>query len=286
MSSLNEVDKRCLEKILCMGSGYVLDFNDATFGDFFHRHGVDIHSDIYQTYGTSKANKMRSFWDREHDAMVATVVSEMIDIYEANCDLGDMTMDTQLLTRARSIVSRLSGESEDIRLTEVNKQSLQREFAGSIGSLPIEQKIVPIIESRLAEVDRTLGAGAYLSSVVMCGSILEAVLLGKAKQEPARFNGSKKAPKTTAGEVKRFGEWKLADLIDVASDLDILKPDVHKFGHFLRDFRNYIHPDQQMKSGFMPDEHTAEMCVQVLRAALARIAEEVKHLTGARTWRR
>lgn len=274
MSSLSEVDKRCLEKILNMGSGYVLDFTNATFGDFFRRRGVDIHSDIYQNYGTSKAKKMRSFWDREHDAMVATVVSEMIDIYEANCDLGDMTMDTQLLTRARSIVSRLSGESEDIRLTEVNKQSLQREFAGSIGSLPIEQKIVPIIESRLAEVDRTFGAKAYLSSVVMCGSILEAVLLGQAEREPEKFNRSKAAPKTTEGKIKQFCDWKLADLIDVARELGILRPDAHKFSHYLRDFRNYIHPNQQMQSGFMPDKHTARMCVDALRAALACIAGE------------
>ena len=275
MSSLSEVDKRCLEKILNMGSGYVLDFTNATFGDFFRRRGVDIHSDIYQNYGTSKAKKMRSFWDREHDSLVAEILSEMIDIYETNCDLEDFsTRDTQLLTRARSIVSRLSGESENIRLTEVSENSLQREFSGSIGKLPIERKIVPIIESRLAEVDRTLGAGAYLSSVVMCGSILEAVLLGNAQREPARFNKSKKAPKTAAGEVKRFREWKLADLIDVASELGILKPDVHKFGHWLRDFRNYIHPNQQMQSGFLPDEHTAKMCVQVLRAALAGIAGE------------
>lgn len=157
---------------------------------------------------------------------------------------------------------------------EVGDTSLQKEFAGSIGNLPIERNIVPIIESRLAEVDRTLGVRAYLSSVVMCGSILEAVLLGKAQQEPEIFNRSKKAPKTAEGVVKRFHEWNLADFIDVASELGILKPDVHKFGHLLRDFRNYIHPNQQMKSGFMPDEHTAKMCVQVLRAALAGIAGE------------
>ena len=276
MSSLSEVDKRCLEKILSMGSGYVLDFTNVTFGEFFHRRGVDIHSDIYQNYGTSKAKKMRSFWDREHDSMVAEVLSEMIDIYETNCDLEDIsTKDTQLLTRARSIVSRLSGESENIRFTGVSENSLQREFAGSIGKLPIERKIVPIIESRLDELDRTMRAEAYLSSVVMCGSILEAILLGKAEQEIERFNRSKKAPRTTEGKVKRLHEWKLADLIDVASELGILNPDIHKFGHGLRDFRNYIHPNQQIKSGFMPNKHTAKMCVQALRAAFAGIAGEM-----------
>lgn len=42
--------------------------------------------------------------------------------------------------------------------------------------------------------------------------------------------------------------------------------------HDLRNFRNYLHPHQQMISGFTPDEHTAKVCFQVLKAALASVA--------------
>jgi hypothetical protein len=62
----------------------------------------------------------------------------------------------------------------------------------------------------------------------------------------------------------------------VACEIDILKPDVQKFSHGLRDFRNYIHPYEQMRSGFTPDEHTAKLCFQVLKAALASVAGERK----------
>ncbi len=44
--------------------------------------------------------------------------------------------------------------------------------------------------------------------------------------------------------------------------------------HGLRDFRNYIHPYEQMVSGFTPDDHTAKVCFQVLKAALASLAGE------------
>ena len=74
------------------------------------------------------------------------------------------------------------------------------------------------------------------------------------------------------GKVKRFQDWTLAQFIDVAADLGILKPDVQKFSHGLRDFRNYIHPYEQLVSHFTPDEHTATVCYQVLKAALASIA--------------
>jgi hypothetical protein len=51
---------------------------------------------------------------------------------------------------------------------------------------------------------------------------------------------------------------------------------VKKFSHGLREFRNYIHPYEQMVSGFAPDEHTAKVCFQVLKAALASLAGERK----------
>ena len=68
MSSLSDIDKRYLESILEKGGGYVLDYNDASFGEFFRRYGVDIHGTKYRYFGTSKAKKMRAFWMREADA--------------------------------------------------------------------------------------------------------------------------------------------------------------------------------------------------------------------------
>ena len=65
MSSLTDIEKRYLERILSMGGGYILDYTDATYGEFFGRYKIDIHNTKYQTYGTSKAKKMRAFWERE-----------------------------------------------------------------------------------------------------------------------------------------------------------------------------------------------------------------------------
>jgi hypothetical protein len=133
---------------------------------------------------------------------------------------------------------------------------------------------VPIIEKRLEEAHKALGVGAYLSVIFLCGSVLEAVLLGAAQKEPSRFNQSSVSAKANDGSVKRFHEWSLAQFIDAACEIGLLKPDVKKFSHGLRDFRNYIHPYEQMTSGFMPDEHTAKVCFQVLKAALASVAGE------------
>jgi hypothetical protein len=277
MSSLTDSEKRYLEKVLGMQSGFVLDYSDPTFGEFFNRYGINIHGAKYQTYGTSKAKKMRSFWTQEPDVLVGKVLEEMLDIYEANCCLNNQAIESPVLEKSRGIVARLSGVPAPSKPAQTIDDFLHREFSiPNIQKLPIETMAIPIIESRLNEVRVAMGAGAYLSTIFLCGSVLEAVLLGAAQKEPARFNQASASPKAVNGSMKRFHEWSLAQFIDVACEAGLLKPDVKKFSHGLRDFRNYIHPYEQMQSGFTPDEHTAKVCFQVLKAALASVAGERK----------
>lgn len=275
MSSLTDIEKRYFEKLLGMGSGYVLDFTDATYGEFFGRHRVDIHGRKYQTYGTSKAKKLRAFWEQEADPVVGRVLSEMLDSYQADCELNGSELDQPVLDKARCIAGRLLGKPPVQKLVETEADFLSREFLiPNVQKLPIEASAVSIVESRLAEARKALGAGAYLSVIFLCGSVLEAVLLGAAQKSPADFNQAKATPRASDGSPRRFHEWSLAQLIDVACEAGVLKIDVKKFSHGLRDFRNYIHPYEQMVSGFTPDEHTAKVYFQVLKAALASVAGE------------
>ena len=272
MSSLAAVDKRYLEKILNMGGGYVLDFTDATFEEFFRHYNVDIHGDQYQTYGTSKAKKLRAFWEKESDALVGSVLFEMLDNYEAACDLNGREPDTVLLAKSREIIARLSGKQPSVKTTVV-EGFLNKEFEiPNIQEFPVEFPVAKIIESRLEEARLCLSNRAHLSVIFLCGSVLEGILLGTAQREPEKFNRSLISPKRSDGKVRPFQEWTLAQFIDVACDINVLKPDVKEFSHGLRHFRNYIHPYEQMASNFTPDEHTAKVCFQVLKAALASIA--------------
>lgn len=275
MSSLSDIDKRYIEKLLEMGSGYVLDYSDASYGEFFKRHSINIHGAKYQTYGTSKAKKMRAFWEQETDPVVGKVLSEMLDSYEADGELSDRVIDKPVLVKSRGIVDRLLGKESEASEVSSEDSFLDHEFSvPSVGKLPIDALVVPIVEARLSEARAALKAGANLSVIFLCGSVLEAVLLGAAQKEPARFNKAIASPKDDTGNVKKFHEWSLAQLIDVSCEIGVLKPDVKKFGHGLRDFRNYIHPYQQLVSEFSPDKHTAKVCFQVLKAALADVAGE------------
>jgi hypothetical protein len=112
-------------------------------------------------------------------------------------------------------------------------------------------------------------SNAPLASIILCGSILEGILLGVAQNSPMKFNTATNSPRDKEGKVKNFQKWSLSQFIDVSHTLGLLKLDVKEYSHSLRNFRNYIHPYEQMVSNFNPDKHTAEISLQVLKAAIA-----------------
>lgn len=65
-----------LERALGMESGYLLDFSDRTFNDFFYE-TVNIDAETSQLFngrGTSKAKRFRSFIERTEPMLVAKVL--------------------------------------------------------------------------------------------------------------------------------------------------------------------------------------------------------------------
>ena len=153
---------------------------------------------------------------------------------------------------------------------------LKREFKDvSVSKAGLEGVVSDILQQRIIEIERCFPSCAYLSVILLAGSTLEGLLLGIAIKYPKQFNTSKASPKDSDGKVKQFHDWSLSAFIDVARDIGLIQYDTHKFSHSLRDFRNYIHPFQQMSSGFSPREHTAKICLQVLRAAIYEISENV-----------
>lgn len=149
---------------------------------------------------------------------------------------------------------------------------LEKEFENiSLDKLGLDGVVTEILKIRFDEIKKCFSSNANLSVIFLSGSSLEGILLGTALKNPKQFNQSKSASKGKDGKVKQFPDWTLSQLIDTASELRLLKEDVKKFSHVLRDFRNYIHPYQQVSSGFNPDHHTAKICFQVLKAAIYQL---------------
>lgn len=82
MADLSAVDKRHLEHLLGMGSGYVLNFSNNTFAEFvFDTVGRDIYDARYD-HGSSnsKANRLRGFWAKESNYVVGQLLTNLIEL--------------------------------------------------------------------------------------------------------------------------------------------------------------------------------------------------------------
>ena len=159
---------------------------------------------------------------------------------------------------------------------EVNEEDfINQEFdETSIYDLNLDGFISDILNSRIQEIKANLKANAPLSAIVIIGSTLEGILLGFASKNPKDFNQAKAAPKDKEGKTKYYQDWSLSNFIDVAYELRYIQEDVKKFSHTLRDFRNYIHPYEQMSSGFNPDINTAKLCWNVFKVAMIQLAKK------------
>jgi hypothetical protein len=153
---------------------------------------------------------------------------------------------------------------------------LKREFTKvSVTKLGLEGAVAGVLEQRIKEIEKCFFGKAYLAVILIAGSTMEGVLLGIANKYPKSFNSTKSSPKDGVGKVKQFQEWNLSAFIDVAHELRLIQHDTQRYSHTLRDFRNYIHPFQQMSSGFNPNEHTAKLCLQVLKAAIYELGQNL-----------
>ena len=275
MSTLTTVDKRQLEDLFEMGGGRVLDFTNSTFAQFFRDTArVEVYAPSYAFNGESKANRLRAFWEIEPDQTVGKVISELLALWHYLNSQPDATRAAGAQACAR-IAERLSGVPVGRQATEA--EFLQQDFGDvSLARTHTDVALLPILESRLAEAETCLRNDAPLAVIFMCGSILEGLLLGVAHANPKEFNQAHGSPKDKdrPDKVKHFSEWRLADLIEVAWELHYLKLHVRTYADHLRDFRNYIHPSQQLKAQFSPDIHTARICMQVLKAEIADLSGE------------
>ena len=136
--------------------------------------------------------------------------------------------------------------------------------------------ISDIISYRLEEIIKSYNSGCYLSVIILCGSILEGILLSVAPMFPKEFNQAKSAPKKD-NKPKRFEQWKLNDFIEVAKEINFIDLVAYKYSHTLREFRNFIHPfEAYAKQHNTFDKRSAEISIKVLIKIIEDLDDKIK----------
>jgi hypothetical protein len=123
-----------------------------------------------------------------------------------------------------------------------------------------------------------LPSGAWKSAVVLAGSILEAILFDQLTWDYAASRNamiSPDAPRKKGGQIKeiksdaREDEWTLSDMIRVCVERGILpQPRAEAIDQVLRDYRNFVHPRKEIRSGHPCTEAEATLAKGALDAVI------------------
>lgn len=120
MSDLTKTERRKLERLFEMESGYILDFSHNTLGDFIEEHtGRDVYDPKYPQRGSgSKAWRVRAFWEVEPNHLAGKLIVAFIDhratVLERQAAAGGTILDVtpqpdeaRLVEECRRIAARL-----------------------------------------------------------------------------------------------------------------------------------------------------------------------------------
>ena len=135
----------------------------------------------------------------------------------------------------------------------------------------------PKLQEQLAsdwlEAQAVHKAKAWKSCVILCGSILEGLLLDILSQYPRETEEIyTKLRQKSPPELSR---WSLADMVEVARERGVLREGVFHLSQALREFRNLIHPGRQMREKVQLSEEEASIAVNTVRIYLRELEPEV-----------
>src|SRR3990167_2986923 len=91
MAKLTTNEKQILENTFQMSGGYVLNFTDRSFKEFFRDDlNADIYSKKYNYESGSKANRLRGFWSVENSLLVGKSINKLVEYIETQISLGSL----------------------------------------------------------------------------------------------------------------------------------------------------------------------------------------------------
>jgi hypothetical protein len=130
-----------------------------------------------------------------------------------------------------------------------------------------------MMERDYQEIPRCLATEGYKAATVMCGSVMEALLLDALLADEAKATQSAMSLKGSIGKVPNdLGKWTLKQMIAVAQDLQILPKEIGGMSEALREYRNLIHPAVGIRKQMRAEEEEATLAYSALRVIIKNLA--------------
>jgi hypothetical protein len=188
----------------------------------------------------------------------------------------EVTLDSDLQPRFEKVSPRFSTPLEGSEAPHVD---LERPELSIIS----DSKLGPLLGARWREADLCFQIGAYLSCLIMLGSILETLLLVALRRNSKLLTDSGIIVKDDQGRPKQLSSWGLSDMIEVAHKLGWTKDLTRQFGHAVREYRNLVHPEVQARRGLVPGSEECRITAIVIASVVRDVAPHISVGTDNKT---
>ena len=150
MAGLRSHEKVIFERLFDR-DGWVLNFTNRTFAEFFREYRIDIEDQKYQFNGPSKMKRLRAFWEIEPDFLVGTVLEGLLNYA---CAVEDVNLENH--AKAVEIICRLKGD-KNYSPKEANSENdfLSQNFPTiDWVKLQIDVQLQQVLQQRIEEIEK------------------------------------------------------------------------------------------------------------------------------------
>jgi len=116
-----------------------------------------------------------------------------------------------------------------------------------------------IIERDYEEIQRAFIVYCWKSVIILCGGIIEAILTDLLLSNNTIALTAKSTPKEN--DITR---WDFSTLIEVSVELKLVSAGMQKLSHPLREYRNLVHPSNEIRNQLSFNAEEAKIAVEVV----------------------
>ena len=121
-----------------------------------------------------------------------------------------------------------------------------------------DSRLRQIVERDYIEIQAAFAAGCWKSVIILSGGAIEAILLDILQRDP-RAGTASRAPRKSDPS-----KWDFSDLIKVSVELGLVSLGVEKLSDPVREYRNLVHPGNEIRSGLKFGKEEATIALEVL----------------------
>lgn len=183
------------------------------------------------------------------------------------------------------IIDLLASNYDDERI-QLHIDNVAEEVSNnfSVGAMPLaleglisDKKYLNLLQERWEESEKTKKAGAWLSTIVLLGSILEDVLLYILKKNfsfictssvEIPMDEDDKGMKTP----KQPYLWTLDQMIRVSYKLGWISKDTRNFADIVREYRNFVHPWKELNKKLkIPSPRSCKTSADIIEGVIEEL---------------